>query len=161
RRGRSGRDNCRHRARRFPDRNGTDGSRGSSVCSYLSRPRAAFGGLAARAHETRLTAARRALILRREMSVANYDPFDPQVLENRYPYYAWLRDHAPAYHCEKRGMYALSRYEDVRAALADTAGFSSTQGVGYERRPVPMMIAYDPPEHTRLRRIVAGRFTPR
>jgi cytochrome P450 len=39
--------------------------------------------------------------------------------------------------------------------------FSSTEGVGYERRPVPMMIAYDPPEHTRLRRIVAGRFTPK
>jgi len=95
------------------------------------------------------------------MSITSYDPFDPQVLEDPYPYYAWLRDHAPCYHSEKRGMYALSRYEDVRAALADTEGFSSTEGVGYERRPVPMMIAYDPPEHTRLRRIVAGRFTPR
>ena len=42
-------------------------------------------------------------------------------------------------------MYALSRYDDVRTALADTDAFSSTQGVGYERRPVPMMIAYDPP----------------
>jgi cytochrome P450 len=95
------------------------------------------------------------------MSITSYDPFDPQVLSDPYPYYAWLREHAPVYHCEKRNMYALSRYQDVRTALADTDGFSSTQGVGYERRPVPMMIAYDPPEHTRLRRLVAGRFTPR
>jgi len=58
-------------------------------------------------------------------------------------------------------MYVLSRYADVRAALSDAERFSSTQGVGYERRPVPMMIAYDPPAHTRLRRLVAGRFSPR
>jgi cytochrome P450 len=90
-----------------------------------------------------------------------YSPFDPAVIADPYPYYRALRDQAPCYLCEPHGIYVLSRYQDVRAALADTVRFSSTQGVGYERRPVPMMIAYDPPEHTRLRRIVAGRFTPR
>lgn len=90
-----------------------------------------------------------------------YDPFDPAVIADPYPYYSALRERAPCHHCEPRGIYVLSRYQDVRAALADTERFSSTQGVGYERRPVPMMIAYDPPEHTRLRRIVAGRFTPK
>jgi cytochrome P450 len=90
-----------------------------------------------------------------------YDPFDPAVIADPYPYYRALRAEAPCYACEPRGIYVVSRYADVRAALADTDRFSSTQGVGYERRPVPMMIAYDPPEHTRLRRIVAGRFTPR
>lgn len=90
-----------------------------------------------------------------------YDPFEPSVLEDPYPYYRHLRQHAPCYHNPERGLWVLSRYQDVRAALADPDAFSSTQGVGYERRPVPMMIAYDPPEHTRLRRIVAGRFTPR
>ena len=90
-----------------------------------------------------------------------YSPFDPAVIADPYPYYRALRDDAPCYECKEHGIYVLSRYQDVRTALADTARFSSTQGVGYERRPVPMMIAYDPPEHTRLRRIVAGRFTPR
>jgi cytochrome P450 len=90
-----------------------------------------------------------------------YDPFDPAVLADPYPYYAALRAEAPCFYCAPRDLYVLSRYRDVRAALADTERFSSDQGVGYERRPVPMMIAYDPPAHTRLRRIVAARFTPR
>jgi cytochrome P450 len=90
-----------------------------------------------------------------------YDPFDPDVIADPYPHYRALRADAPCYACEPRGIYVLSRYHDVRTALADTERFSSTEGVGYERRPVPMMIACDPPEHTRLRRIVAGRFTPR
>jgi cytochrome P450 len=90
-----------------------------------------------------------------------YDPFDAAVQEDPYPYYRELREEAPCYYVPSRDIYVLSRYADVRAALADTESYSSTEGVGYERRPVPMMIAYDPPEHTRLRRIVAGRFTPR
>jgi hypothetical protein len=94
-------------------------------------------------------------------ATVEYDPFDPAVIADPYPFYEALRRDAPCYSCEPRGIHVLSRYADVRAALADTERFSSTQGVGYERRPVPMMIAYDPPEHTRLRRIVAGRFTPR
>ena len=94
-------------------------------------------------------------------TAAAYDPFDPAVIADPYPYYRALRRDAPCYACEPRGIYVVSRYADVRNALADTERYSSTQGVGYERRPVPMMIAYDPPEHSRLRRIVAGRFTPR
>jgi cytochrome P450 len=93
--------------------------------------------------------------------VPNYDPFARSVIEDPYPHYAELRSQAPCFYQEERDIYVLSRYADVRRALSNVEVFSSTQGVGYERRPVPMMIAYDPPEHTRLRRIVAGRFTPR
>jgi beta-dihydromenaquinone-9 omega-hydroxylase len=95
------------------------------------------------------------------MMISAYDPFDPAVLADPYPYYAFLREEAPCYYVKRRNIYVLSRYEDVRAALSDTENFSSTQGVGYERRPAPMMIAYDPPQHTRLRQLVANRFTPR
>ncbi|MGD8859530.1 MAG: cytochrome P450 [Myxococcales bacterium] len=91
----------------------------------------------------------------------SYDPFNRSVIEDPYPHYAELRETAPCFHQEERDIYVISRYADVRRALSNVEVFSSTQGVGYERRPVPMMIAYDPPEHTRLRRIVAGRFTPR
>ena len=93
--------------------------------------------------------------------ITSYDPFDPAIIAEPYGHYAFLRDRAPCHRVERRDIYVLSRYEDVRAALANTHVFSSTEGVGFERRPVPMMIAQDPPQHTRLRRIVAGRFTPR
>lgn len=92
--------------------------------------------------------------------INGYDPFDPAVTVNPFPYYAWLRDHAPVYHNEARGIWVLSRYDDVRAALRSHEVFSSTEGVGSERRPLPMLVAYDPPEHTRLRRIVQRDFTP-
>jgi cytochrome P450 len=89
------------------------------------------------------------------------DPFRPEVIEDPYPYYTRLRREAPCYYVKQRDVWVLSRYADIAAALRDPRVFSSSQGVGYERRPVPMMIAYDPPQHTRLRRIVAGQFTPR
>lgn len=95
------------------------------------------------------------------MTITAYDPFDHAVLADPYPYYTFLREQAPCHYVANRDIYVLSRYEDVRAALSDTENYSSTEGVGYERRPVPMMIAYDPPQHTRLRQIVANRFTPR
>jgi len=94
-------------------------------------------------------------------TITSYDPFAPEVVEDPFPYYTWLREQAPAYHCEPRGISVLSRYDDVRGALRDHESFSSTQGVGYEVRPVPMMVALDPPDHTRLRRIVQRDFTPK
>jgi len=93
-------------------------------------------------------------------SIEGYDPFDPSVIEDPFPYYAWLREHAPYYHNVERDIWVVSRFDDVRAALRNYDVFSSTEGVGSERRPVPMLVAYDPPEHTRLRRIVQRDFTP-
>lgn len=90
-----------------------------------------------------------------------YDPFSADVLADPYPFYRALRDDSPCHFVEERGIWVISRYDDVVGVLRDHARFSSTEGVGYDRRPVPMMIAYDPPEHTRLRRLVAKQFTPR
>jgi cytochrome P450 len=94
-------------------------------------------------------------------TITGYDPFDPDVLEDPYPWYAWLRSEAPAYHVAEHDVWVLSRYDDVVHALRDPATFSSNEGVSFERRPVPMLIAMDPPDHTRLRRLVARTFTPR
>src|SRR5262245_48643088 len=95
------------------------------------------------------------------MAISSYDPFDPEIIADPYAHYAFLRDSAPCYRVADRDMYVLSRYDDVRAALANTPVFSSPEGVGFERRRVPTLIAQAPPQRTRLRRIVAGRFTPR
>lgn len=95
------------------------------------------------------------------MSVTTYDPYAADVMHDPYPYYAWLRENAPLFHDEVNGFWVISRYADVQWALRDHEVFSSTEGVGAERRPVPMMIALDPPDHTRLRRIVQHEFVPK
>lgn len=90
-----------------------------------------------------------------------YDPFDPEVQKNPYPYYARLREEAPLYQVPERGYWVLSRYDDVRAAYRDHARFSSAQGNACEPGWQPGMIGTDPPKHTRLRRTVQSVFTKR
>lgn len=90
-----------------------------------------------------------------------YDPWDPDVLEDPYPHFARLRAEAPVYHVQEHDIWVVSRYEDLVAAARNVEVFSSNQGNSYERRPVPMLVGLDPPEHTRVRRLVARHWTPR
>ena len=46
-------------------------------------------------------------------------------------------------------------------AARDHERLSSADGVAFQRFPMPMMLTVDPPNHTRLRRLVARDFTPR
>jgi hypothetical protein len=91
-----------------------------------------------------------------------YDPLDPRVIANPYPYYALLQREAPAHRVEKRGFFVLTRYEDVCSALLDPETFSSTWGPGPLKviSPVRMVLHLDPPEHGPLRAIIAKAFTP-
>jgi cytochrome P450 len=93
-----------------------------------------------------------------------YDPYAYETHEDPYPIYTALRDDAPAYVDEARGFWALSRYDDVRAAIDDWPTFSSTGGITLERGAgsvEPMLIEMDPPRHTELRALVSRSFTPR
>jgi cytochrome P450 len=94
------------------------------------------------------------------MDVINVDPFSDAVLADPYAWYRRLRDSAPCLYVPSRGLYVVSRYEDVVACARNTAVFSSTGGVGYEWEQRPMMPMYDPPAHTRLRRLVSRPFQP-
>ena len=93
--------------------------------------------------------------------ITSYDPWAPEVLTDPYPFYAWLRANAPAYHVVDHDIWVVTRYDDVLRAVRDPQVFSSNQGNSYERRPVPMLVGLDPPEHTRLRRVVSRHWTPR
>ncbi|MGZ4712470.1 MAG: cytochrome P450 [Acidimicrobiia bacterium] len=93
-----------------------------------------------------------------------FDPYAYEIHEDPYPTYRALRDEAPAYVDERRGFWALSRHDDVRAAIDDWQTFSSTGGITLERTPDavrPMLIEMDPPRHTELRALVSRSFTPR
>jgi cytochrome P450 len=96
--------------------------------------------------------------------VVRFDPYSYEHHEDPYPTYRRMRDVAPAYLDEERGFWALSRYDDVRAAIDDWPTFSSTGGITLERRTEnvePMLIEMDPPRHTELRSLVSRAFTPR
>jgi cytochrome P450 len=79
--------------------------------------------------------------------------------------YRRLRDEAPLYHDEARGIWAFSRFEDVQRAARDWQTFSSREGNdhddGYQLfQPAGDVAALDPPEHTRLRDALHGAFRP-
>ena len=96
-----------------------------------------------------------------------YDPYDYAIDAN--PYHVWkrLRDEAPVYWNERHGFYALSRFDDVLNGLLDNDTYRSGHGIVLEMigdEPydnIPMMIMKDPPDHTRLRKLVSRAFTPR
>jgi cytochrome P450 len=80
-------------------------------------------------------------------------------VESPWPGYAKLRDEAPAYLLPDRSQtWMLSRYDDVRAALADPGSFSSSMVA--DSLPA-MMVHRDGEAHDRLRAVMASAFTPR
>jgi cholest-4-en-3-one 26-monooxygenase len=78
-----------------------------------------------------------------------------------YPAFAWMRHHAPVFHDDANDLWALARYDDVKAAGTDTATFSSAGGIRPKFPGLPMMIDLDAPEHVRRRKLVSAGFTPR
>ncbi len=95
-----------------------------------------------------------------------YDPFDPAVISDPYPAYARLRDEHPVYYNERMNFYVLSRYDDIFHALRKPQLFSSAQGLTPAKDEIaqlgipPTFIMMDPPDHTRLRRLITKAFTP-
>jgi cytochrome P450 len=54
-----------------------------------------------------------------------FDPFSPEWRDDPYPAYRRLRDEAPVHHCPERGIYSVTRYEDVMTVLKSPELFSS------------------------------------
>jgi cytochrome P450 len=73
--------------------------------------------------------------------------------------WATLRDAGPVVLSD--GWYALTRREDVLAALRNPNVFSSKKAFEVVGAPLPLVpAAFDPPEHTRFRRILQPFFSP-
>jgi cytochrome P450 len=94
--------------------------------------------------------------------VVRFNPFSYEFHDDPFPVYRQLRDDAPAYHDDDLGFWALSRYDDLVAALHDPDTYCSRFGITLEEgNPLPMLLTTDPPAHTALRRLVSRAFTPR
>jgi cytochrome P450 len=98
-----------------------------------------------------------------EVKLENYDPLDPEVIKNPFPYYQLLHRDAPVFKVEKHGFFVVSRYDDVASVLQNWQDFSTTLGPGPAKvaSPVASILQSDPPTHTRLRSIISKAFTPR
>ncbi len=95
-----------------------------------------------------------------------FSPVSQDYFENPYEIYERMRDEAPIYYDEQEDFYALTRHEDVAAALKDTDSFSSSRGcdLGMVRSgelPQKSIIFMDPPEHRHMRSLLNKAFTPR
>jgi len=91
-----------------------------------------------------------------------FDPYDPLIQADPYQAYAELRMHAPLLRLRVPDVWLVSRYDDVAAALKDSATYSSSYGVAFGTQGgSTTLIASDPPDHSRLRRLLAQQFTPR
>jgi cytochrome P450 len=85
---------------------------------------------------------------------------DRAIAADPYGLYAELRAEAPIARNEL-GLWVLSRYEDVVRVLRDPQTFSSNVGDSSITQKRAIIIFVDPPDHTRMRGLVAGAFTPR
>lgn len=106
-------------------------------------------------------------------SSPGFDPFDPAFLRNPYPAYAELRAHDPVHFHpadpahDRPEFFALSRYEDIVAAVRAPEDFSSANGLTFYADEIaalglaPTLVMMDPPEHSLKRRLVASGFSPR
>jgi cytochrome P450 len=89
-----------------------------------------------------------------------YDPARPDFADDAFEIYRTLRDEHPVYHNPDRGFWALSRFEDVRAAASDPTTYSS-EGTSISQGLLPMIQSLDPPRHDQLRDLVNKAFTAR
>jgi cytochrome P450 len=106
-----------------------------------------------------------------------FDPSDPRFLEDPYPTLDRLRESARVFYDERRERWFVTRHEDVRACLRDRRlGRNFRHVMSPEEIGVPeldprwaafwaterwSLLWLEPPDHTRIRKLVAAAFTPR
>src|SRR6476646_3712796 len=101
-----------------------------------------------------------------------FDPYSDDYFDSPFETYRRMRDEAPLYYSEKYDFWALTRYDDVSAAIRDHETFSSSKGVTLDIVKASaagesndalgkIIISLDPPEHERMRKLVNRVFTPR
>ena len=106
-----------------------------------------------------------------------FDPSDPEFLADPYPVLNRLRERAPLFYDAGRERWFVTRHVDVRSCLRDKRlGRNFRHVMTPEEIGVPALdprwqafwdserwslLWLEPPDHTRLRKLVAAAFTPR
>ena len=106
-----------------------------------------------------------------------FDPSDPGFIADPYPRLNALREAGAVHHDERLDRWLVTRHADVRACLRDRRLGRNFRHVGTEAefKAEPLdpqwqafwdverwsLLFVEPPEHTRIRKLVAAAFTPR
>lgn len=89
------------------------------------------------------------------------DPFDPAVIRDSIRVMGDLREQAPWVYLEKYGVHATGRHELGQKMLRDWKSFTSTIKAWGPREHIPLiLVAEDPPDHTRHRGALMTFFSP-
>ena len=102
-----------------------------------------------------------------------YDPSDPKILANPYPYFSYLRRTDPVHWNSSLKSWMITRYDDVRKILSedfitvDRLNRFYSKLPGKEAKLLEEIIKYlnlwaafrNPPDHTRMRKIMMVAFT--
>ncbi|GAA2339010.1 cytochrome P450 [Streptomyces kunmingensis] len=96
--------------------------------------------------------------------VSDVDLYTESARTDPYDLYAELRALGPVVYLSRYDMYALPRYDEVRAALMDWKTFSSARGVFVDREVNAQLegitLCSDPPEHTAMRSVLGRPLRP-
>jgi cytochrome P450 len=106
-----------------------------------------------------------------------FDPSDPAFLADPYPVLNRLRESTRVFHDTELGRWFVTRHDDVRSCLRDRRlGRNFRHVMAPEEIGVPpldprweafwdterwSLLWIEPPDHTRIRKLVAAAFTPR
>lgn len=102
-----------------------------------------------------------------EPTAAGLNLFSGAVLADPHPHYDTLREQAAVVHLEQTGqagVWAITRYAEIREALADTSHFSSAATAFTEpmnKQLAGTILASDGAEHKRLRKVQMTGLSPR
>jgi cytochrome P450 len=99
--------------------------------------------------------------------VSNVDPFSQEYFDDPYPFQEELREAGAAVRLSRYDIWAVARFEHVRAMLFDWKTYCSSRGVGIGDfaketpwRPRSIVLEVDPPMHTRTRAVLNRVLSP-
>jgi len=106
--------------------------------------------------------------------IQNYDPAAES--ESQAPHAGWARARAeqPVFYTPQHNLWWVTKYDDVTSVLRDPVTFSSKASLNTVGPPLEIadeftlglpwehtLVVTDPPEHSRVRRLVQTAFTPK
>lgn len=112
-----------------------------------------------------------------ERLVDELDFYDPAFIDDPYPTLGRLREATPIFHNPRTGQWMLTRFDDVYETLRDRRlgrvydhlysheelgqPGPDPRWVSFNQHEKWSLLSLEPPDHTRIRRLVSKVFTPR